>query len=131
MPNTENINRLIEAIRNSDTFDMSAYRSESDHPCGTPHCIAGFSAWLMGDRLLPKSYNDQALAADFLGIDDDQATCLFTPSIALHGYDCDAFEGDPGYIYKSHAIATLKHLRDTGEASYIAGKAREEMADAR
>ena len=122
--NTEKINRLIVALKESEFLDSIEYNSQeltSDlrvfnmnhyyHECGTPSCIAGWAAHLANPNF---EYHWRKLtelkdaAAAYIGIENLSDICeLFTP-------DCvDLYEVTP-----EEAIKTLEKLRDTGRVNW-------------
>jgi hypothetical protein len=114
MPNIENINKVIDAIRHQKElgvfFDMGSFITKT-HVCGTAACIGGFAAICakgsVQDILNGPSYIDD-IGAEFLDIDEATVMDLFYPSANPYGYMATA----------DNAIAVLEHLRDTGEADW-------------
>lgn len=142
MPNTENINRLIEAIRteeraafnmnwwiikktgDEDIDDYAIPRELKDvieaHPCGTVACIGGFCNLLVDE---PNSYEahkfdpNSYAAHKFLGIPREDADALFYPGDGQGSYQQElskrAYAASP-----KDAIRVLEHLRDTGKVDW-------------
>jgi hypothetical protein len=112
--NIENIDKTIEAIRHAKEkgifFDMGMF-IDRNHTCGTAACIGGFAAILAKDGLknLPRyAENIDLIAADFLGLDGEQAGSLFYPGATENGWQASA----------ENAIEVLEHLKETGEANW-------------
>lgn len=62
--NKENLRKLIETIRESETFDMKEFTK-----CGTPACIAGHATMLLGKNLnIVCGYEHVYNLAEFLQI---------------------------------------------------------------
>lgn len=143
MPNTDNINILIDRLRHVDgrhvkMFDFSevAEVAEEDerkpigiitdakemHTCNTAFCIAGWVNALKSVRVNSKMkiedllFSNDEYAADWLGIDEDQAHALFY--MEESAIDTMEFDELPDNIRKRAAIAVLEHLRDTGEVDW-------------
>lgn len=132
--NVENINTLIDSIRSEENhFSMAAFFEHEDAQaktsasgwCGTPACIAGWSAWIAsnGEIKVDETYarTDHkpadidwtcTTAQEFLGLKNpDDAEMLF------HGRD-DSGVAPIGAITREEAILTLEKLRDTGEIDW-------------
>lgn len=124
MPNVENINLVIEAIRDeANFFNMADYDEgvvTDNVPCGTPACICGWANYIrkgtLADGIEWNELASNKRAADWLGITDiDGWDELFCPS--------DPETEDPGYewwagITRAQAIETLERLRDTGKIEW-------------
>ena len=112
------INQLIQKIKDSDSFDMTRYH----HECGTPACIAGHIAELMGLKSLYEGWADDT--ADWLGIsvylgkDRD----MFMP--IEPEFDSRASIGQRGHISKSDAVQAFETLRDEGVVRWGPRKGR-------
>lgn len=112
--NIDNINKVIQAIRVSETFDMGRFwmpRSwlPSETPeCGTPSCIAGHAAFLAGHREISRT---ELTAKEFLGLEVREMNRLFYATYRDERYDLDK-------ITAEQAIRTLEILRDTGEVRW-------------
>jgi hypothetical protein len=145
MPNTDNINTLIDRLRHVDgrhvkMFDFSEVADEDAHKpigiitdakemhtCNTAFCIAGWVNALDAASLNKKAriddllFSNDTFAADWLGLDEDRAHSLFYME---DGYMKDGvgstsdFDELPGEIRKRAAIAVLEYLRDTGEVDW-------------
>lgn len=74
--------------------------------CGTAACIAGWTAVLADPRGQVADWGSEK-AAEYLGISDSQGNRLFVPSEL----------SSPRYT-RAAAIATLKHLLETGEVRW-------------
>lgn len=87
---------FIEALPDH-KFDMSVYED-----CGTPCCIGGWAVWKydrpLFNHLVASRGIFQEPAASVLGLDEEQAGGLFN-----------------GFGSKQQAVATLRHLAETGE----------------
>ena len=122
MPNVENINKVIEAIRSAGTgkyeglgFNMASwyvkdgnFPDRSGHKCGTVACIAGW-AWAVSpeNKNGPLSMFNRGYlfhGRKFFEISPEQAGRLFTPNFV-----------DLSEITVDQAVETLERLRDTGE----------------
>ena len=103
MPNVENINKLIEAIKGSDTYDQRVYFSYQSlryKDCKTPGCIAGHALLLFGDTGADDPNNT---LRDRLDINDEQLIALIKARPYPYG---------TGNATKEEAISALEHLRD-------------------
>lgn len=144
MPNTENINAVIDAIRLEENFfnmidysvdEQAAKKMGIDYSgkCWTPACICGWANHLASGKASGKPflnnirvrYSDEWVAAKFLGIEDEEdeyylLLCadanrkLFMPNPVV-GNDSDRFRMN---ITREQAIRTLEILRDTGEIDW-------------
>lgn len=123
MPNKENINKVIEVIRDRHNhFDMSIYSTRlyrvggDDGVCDTPSCICGWANELNGsskaialreeavsDFNMIKFYRNHNLANDFLGIDSNMGMYLFSSENAMLVFEDRLI-----------AIRCLEILRDEG-----------------
>ena len=117
MANNDNIDRVIESLKSSDElgFNMWFYSYPtsksildlSGRGCGTVGCIAGHCVFLHYGQT--KSNVDAfSIGMEFLDITEDQADELFQV-------------GEPfveGIITLEQAIATLEHLKETGEVKW-------------
>ena len=141
MPNVENINKVIDAIRTAGTgeyeglgFNMFDFFSRtkrvdpeyddiidrSGHDCGTVACIGGWAYALSVDETedfwalgtsAPAIYIMDS-AAEFLGLSETESRALFIPYVP-----CPLTR-----ITVNQAIATLERLRDTGEVVWELGE---------
>lgn len=114
--NKENINKAIDLIAASSTFNMGAHF----HPCGTPACLSGHIqahiGVLRGHTITPDVENTVRVplshgdlrAMRWLDVTRTQAEDLFYPT---------GFRGGAIWknITKEQALTTLKRFRDTGE----------------
>lgn len=84
--------------------------------CDTVACIAGYTVLLFADRRTPDNPIDitddiAGTAQRLLGLNDDQAFHLFTPT---HGSDPRAdLQCDPRDVTNQDAAGTLRYLADT------------------
>jgi len=78
------------------------------HDCGTCACIAGWALYLFHPSHTLGGGSLTSGAAASLGLNNDQATELFTPP---------NFE-DPGRYTQADVIRTLDHLIATGEVKW-------------
>lgn len=132
MPNTKNINDVIEAIKaHPKNFKMDDFiQGDVLHSCGTAGCIAGFTLALKADILSkePEFRNSSnkgvyylrthrvVQAAEILGITTDEAQELFfMPGGAEQRH---AFDREPNDIRAAAAVRVLEILRDTGKVNW-------------
>lgn len=139
----ERINKLADVIApmGRDGFDLSRWR----HPCGTPSCLAGHSAWMAHNQGIPyadfatafpcltpervdafNSLDTQSEGARWLGLDDMQSSLLFVPSRAnLYGglgvphLDLGPTADDARQrVTAPWAARVLRHLARTGDIEW-------------
>lgn len=118
MPNTENINAMIEAIlaedkRNSRNPIFMSDFVHRNNECGTSACIAGWANLLRlkakGQGAYVNGLASEEGAMEFMGIDKEQAQALF-------------YELDADYLVGDHsvraAVRVLENLRDHNIANW-------------
>ena len=97
-------------------FSMWQCVRDLEEPC----CVAAFATQLFSEQsetLLADDWGGDmdaihAEAARLLGLEDDVAKELFTPTGA------DAFPGQPGFISAYRAADTIRRLADTGAVNW-------------
>lgn len=140
-----NIDRVIEFLEaeKSLKFDMSCWLLgplsfwDADEPdfhhvpvCGTAACIGGTCHLLFKLNEDGETYNDYESGSGefdatewiFEGLDlkapaEELGRDLFVPNIPGVAR-WNAYPGNPEHITREHAIAVLRHLRDTGEVEW-------------
>lgn len=110
--NIDNINKVIEIIRNEDNyFNMNAFTNseakKEQFPCRTPSCICGWANYLNNT-----SFESTSAARNFLDITEHQANDLFFAD------DENSFVDDWEKITRAEAIKTLEVLRDSGKVDW-------------
>lgn len=132
MPNTENINKVIDVLRNETLvksykigFNMMVWKDSAPDRldgCDTCCCIGGTanmleaieqgSLWAYTDGRVG-FHRSHTTAAAWLGLNSTDADKLFYPyNVCVKG------ESDWSRITPAAAIACLEHLRDTGEVNW-------------
>ena len=117
--NRENIKKLIDVLEESKTYDQGRWSHNIEGPhCGSPACIAGHAAQLAGATDMGGGrcavdgkfafIDDTAIG--WMGINSRQSAALVRP--LPYGNRREATKAD--------AIATLKHLLETGEVDWKA-----------
>ena len=104
MPNTEHINKVIEAIKLEEIAKLNMKEVIDCDDCGTSACIMGFSVLITGNL---QFIDREITAINNLGISYNEAQDLFY-----------CFESDHVFlkhITKDMAIEALEELRDTGQ----------------
>lgn len=100
-------------------FNMGAYvepsgywtPDRSGHNCKTVACVAGWTiAVKEGHAITSWSWSRRIAAGNFLGLDMEEADCLFNPT------DLSDWES----IKPKQAVATLRRLARTGKVSWKA-----------
>lgn len=90
--------------------------------CGTTACIGGWcearqKGAAPGDYLGSLDFSGPEAAEAYLGLTDEQEQLLFYPSEdEAWCAQCDPLE--PDFISRTRAIATLRHLAETGEVNW-------------
>lgn len=134
--NRENMKRLISYLNEIPDFDgdigdvhhgnsffMPDYiipffeNDETEEPCGTACCIAGFSV-LLSEKMKPNKYDHATkreiffIASEFLGLDESCADTLFNP---FHLRNCiyDGFVLELMDVKKKHAIFVLNSMLES------------------
>ena len=130
----------VEGLADSRYEDREGfYMSTLKHKCGTPACIAGWAAWLSGDRGNKRRHarwfrgldggGTLRAAREWLGLDSVSHVShdLFTPTATYsEGYSFQVETPDAeGHITPRHAAAVLRHLAETGEVDWTAGTGAE------
>jgi hypothetical protein len=120
MPNTANIDKLIEAIKAKPThFKMDEWKTDGDllHDCGTVACLGGWSNVLSGHlgKEGAGAWNNDDVAAAWLGITKTQANQLFYMDGPDQRANFDCAEPDARVIA---ADRVLKVLRDEGRVDW-------------
>lgn len=130
--NVENINKVIQQLRNEKAFfDMSYWSIGPDidldidldinnveYPeniCGTPSCIGGWAEAILRyeNKVDDHDWLSSTKIGEWLGIEDYQIAPLFFPG------------GEVAYVWgvyeatKEDAIAVLENLIETGEVDWI------------
>ena len=90
--------------------------------CSTAACIGGWcEARQMGVK--PGDFLDELdfravpeTAMSYLGLNLEQENDLFFPHFNVANYQ--AVKGEPGYISRTRAVATLRRLAETGEVAW-------------
>ncbi len=146
MPNIENINRMIDAIKKEKTrIYMGTFLQRApENVCGTAACLAGWANVLRaadenGDYRLvgfgiqrPDSavfvhdYESTRSAADFMGIDDIHADRLFygrgvvlkEMHDARDRHGLSALDALDQNVLKRVAVHMLESIRDTGAGDW-------------
>lgn len=117
MPNTENIDKLITAIKAKPThFKMDTWKKDGDllHACGTAACLGGWANTLSGHLAVnaqgdARSNGNDEAAREWLGIDYYQGNSLFY----MAGKDQRmAFDNADANARAIAAERVLKVLRD-------------------
>ena len=109
--NKQKVLALADYVEASSTFWMEEYF----HACGTPACLAGHGARLFG-KLDSRTSDLEEDVASELDIAERRANKLFRP--VTYNFHFSADLNGEGYITKKHAVATLRHLAETGEVDY-------------
>jgi len=120
MPSTENISKLIAHLQIAGQdpehpdlgFNMSAHHirtsefwtDQSGHNCGTVACICGWANHLIGSQ----DPTDDAAAAEFLGLSEDNMLELFYPG-SIRALNSLVYDATP-----AQAVRVLEILRDEG-----------------
>ena len=108
--NIEQIDGLIEDLKASKTYDQTMYFNE----CGSPACIAGHILARNGYQYDSEVRNRiDEIAMELLGLPLEEADELFESrpyySQGIHDYEPTVDD----------AIATLEHLKKTGEVLWF------------
>jgi len=115
--NTDRILALADLIEKQPLTDSIAadgfYMGSYTHECGTPSCIAGWAAWESLGRPAHMKLNDEwgvsDLAAEFLGISDEQRRSLFLMSNSNRSYHG---------VSPTEAAAVIRRFAATGEVDW-------------
>ena len=119
---TNVINQLADRIEACDEVGINDYKPDMGlaftmrrpyYPCGSPACILGHNHAMQ--HRSGNNCNTWVFARD-LGITAAQALELYAPDNDFASHL--ARPGEPGWITKAHAVAVLRHLRDTGEVHW-------------
>lgn len=122
--NVENINKVIQQLRNEKAFfdmknwDNFEHNSTTVYPeniCGTPSCIGGWAEAIVRyeNKVDDHAWLSSTKIGEWLGIEDYQIAPLFFP------------EGEAADVWgvyeatKEDAIAVLENLIETGEVDWI------------
>ena len=132
--NTEAINELADRIEQCEQVEFRDRKrgmvgpaftmSQIQYDCGAPACLMGHNAVLHG-RSCADLVGDLDIAAD-LGITKEQADELCSPEYVYADYF--VYPEDRAFITKSHAVAVLRNLADTGEVDWKIGAADDSAA---
>lgn len=110
MPNTQNIQKLIDKIKSvSDDLVIMGGWGPSDS-CGTAHCIGGWA------DVIKRNEKKCQTTGDWLGINCEQTGNLFY----LYCIDMELCEFDryPAHIRKEAVLQVLTKLKDTGKVDW-------------
>ena len=111
--NKQKVLELANYIEASNTFGMEVYF----HDCGTPSCLAGHGGRLFN---IPDDGTERHLSLEEAVASELGFVCgmgdLFRPYTDNFYFRADPEDGD--YITKEHAVATLRHLAETGAVDY-------------
>ena len=115
------LTQVCNAIRTRpEHFDMSTYI----HDCGTPGCIAGYTLAVIAGTNNLHPFLDKAqktpdaIAADFIGLDNETAHDLFKPEgIYAYWLATENFCSDE-MVTADHAVAVIDNLIVTSEVDW-------------
>jgi len=116
--------RLADMIEKSETYDQRKWTcpGNAKEPCDTPACIAGHACVLTGAKSLSCDswefdghiYETPVLAQAWMGLSDDEADELFTPSPRLvNGPDA------PCTPTPELAAKVLRNFVETGDVNWM------------
>ena len=116
--NKANVLKLAEYIEGlePEQYDQRHVAHPHGSLCGTPACIAGHAAWLVGNwcRWGSRTFS----ARVWLDLSSFQADCLFdSMPFGPFGTEPDISAPTP-----QDAAATLRHLAETGEVDWLRAK---------
>ena len=116
--NKENIQKLIDCLEESNTFNMSVGRNK----CGTPGCIVGHWLYLKSK----KEYRMEEFAK-YMGIEISKAEKIFRPENEHKSWRIGKEKSyKKRFVSKYDAIRMLKHLKDTGKVVWNPKKWKQE-----
>ena len=114
--NKENVLALAERMEGLEEYDDATNNRDNMYSqrewvfgCGSPACIAGHAAAMLGTGIVTNSNADR-MAMEFLGIDWHEAHDLFDSMPNTY------FENDPS---PKDAACVLRHLAATGKVDWF------------